>query len=56
MTELSPLRRRMVSHAAAIGPRAMANGHDDPQSFAGDAAILRPCGIEVQPAFRALAG
>ena len=27
-------------------------GHDGPQSVAGDATILRPCGREVQPVFR----
>src|ERR1700682_348970 len=31
-------------------------GHDGPQSVAGDATILRPRGLEVQPVFRPLAG
>ena len=30
-------------------------GHDCPQSLAGDPTILRPCGLEVQPAFRPVA-
>ena len=30
-------------------------GHDDPQSVAGDAAILPLCGLEVQPTFWSLA-
>ena len=31
-------------------------GHDGPQSLAGDTAILRPRGVEVQPVFRPVAG
>src|SRR3984957_3336329 len=31
-------------------------GHDDPEHVAGDTAILRQRGFEVQPVFRPLAG
>ena len=40
MAETSPLRRRMIE------------GDEGSQSLAGDAAILRPRGVEVQPVFR----
>jgi hypothetical protein len=43
MAEISPLRRRMIEE------------HDRPQHVAGDAAILRQRGFEVQPVLRPLA-
>jgi integrase/recombinase XerD len=41
--EMSPLRRRMIEDMTV-------------QSVAGDATILRPCSLEVQPIFWPLAG
>ena len=43
MAEISPLRRRMIEE------------HDRPQHVAGDAAILRQRGFEIQPVLRPLA-
>src|SRR6516162_5589730 len=50
-----PLRQEISDGRDEPSASANDRGHDNPQSVAGDAAILPPCGVEIQPVFWALA-
>ena len=52
---MSPLRRRMVSHEAAIDPRPMANGYADPRSRRQEPGWVYPDDQSVCGFSRALA-
>src|SRR5580658_823612 len=46
-----PLRQEISDGRDEPSAPADDRGYDDPQSVAGDAAILPPCGVAVQPIF-----